>query len=118
MLKTYVEFFFPGSFMSETSTTEVSDRSTPTHVPPNAFAYRFHEIEEVTLDGEKLKGNAKNYSGMHYFGQAFTLSQVKEQFPTQKILISNMECNGWKKIVRTKIGNFQPLNDNDVVFHV
>lgn len=117
MIKTYVEFFVPGSFFSESSVKEVTDRSSPKNIPDNVFAYRFYDIEEVVLNGEKLKSNTKNHSGMYYFGKAYTLSEIKENFPSQEILISNMKCNNWKKVVKTKMGNFQPLNENDVVFN-
>lgn len=115
MKKTYVEFYFAGSFMSEISVHEVENRNRPIDIPPNAFGYSFYDREETVIDGEKLTGAIKNRSPMTYFGQAMTLDEVKRNVPNSNILISNMQCNGWDKVVRTKLGNFQPLQENDVV---
>lgn len=57
MLKHYVEFFYPGIFMSESSTKEVTDRNTAvTEVPQGVYGYRHFSREEVTQDGELLLG--------------------------------------------------------------
>jgi hypothetical protein len=114
--KTYVTFFYPGSFFPETSIREVAERSlTPDEIPNGCYAYRFHSQVEGTLDGEKVVGSPKDYSGMFYIGEVLTLEQVKEKYPTNKILISNIEGNGWDVVVRTRLGNFQPLSQGDKV---
>jgi hypothetical protein len=115
MKKTYVEFYYPGSFMSESSSHEVESRDRPASIPVNAYAYSFYDREETVVDGEKLVGLIKNRSPMTYFGQTMTIDEVKRNVPNCNILVSNMECNGWEKVVRTKLGNFQPLNEGDVV---
>lgn len=118
MLKHYVEFFYPGSFMSESSAKEVSDRNaTVTEIPQGAYGYRHFSREEVTQDGELLLGKAKDHSPMTYFGEVLTLEQVQALKPAKNydILISNMKCNGWDRVVRTVRGNFQPLNEGDKV---
>jgi hypothetical protein len=45
------------------------------------------------------------------------LDQVKVLEPAKNysILVSNMECNKWDRVVRTVCGNFQPLNEGDKV---
>lgn len=117
MTKHYVEFFYPGVFISETSTKEISNRDAKINLPKGAYGYRIFSREEVVLDGETLYGERKNYSGITYYGKILTLDDVKELEPKDhyEILISNMEINKYDKVVRTICGNFQPLDKNDVV---
>jgi hypothetical protein len=114
MNKTYVEFFYPGSFVSETSTREVADRSPITDIPKGAYGYRFYSQSEVVIDGETLTGPIKERSGMIYFGEVMSLVDVSK-LPRTEILQSNMRCNHWETVVRTVRGNFQNLNEGDQV---
>lgn len=116
MLKHYVRFSFPGAFFSEYETEEVAERNPELiTVPDGAFAYCFFDRTEEVVDGEKLIGKEKNFSPLTYFGTAYTLEEVKAQFPEYTTLISNMECNGWNRVVRTRRGNWQPLEEGDKV---
>ena len=117
MLKQYIEFFYPGSFVSETSTQEVVDRTPPDELPKGAYGYRYFAQSEVTQDGETLCGKPKDYSGTTYYGDVMTLEQVKALTPSSdyRILVSNMECNGWERVVRTIRGQFMPLHAGDSV---
>lgn len=116
-LKQYIEFFYPGLFVSESSEQEVADRTPPVELPKGAYGYRFFARSEVTHDGETLRGQPKDYSGMTYYGEVMTLEEVKALTPSgdYRILVSNMECNGWGRVVRTVRGQFMPLNDGDSV---
>ena len=52
------------------------------------------------------------------FAPKDTMEQVKAVFGNDsnyRILISNMEGNGWNAVVRTKFDQFMPLEDNDTV---
>ena len=60
-------------------------------------------------------GQPKNYSGTYYFGRVMTVSDVRKEVPNSDILISNMGGNGWKKVIRTRRGNFQPFGLEDKV---
>lgn len=117
MLRQYIEFFYPGSFVSESTVKEVKDREAPVTLPKGAYGYRYFSREEVKKGKEILSGSAKDHSPMTYYGEAFTLAQVKALTPAKdySILVSNMECNKWSKVVRTVRGNFQPLNKGDKV---
>jgi len=114
MNKTYVEFFYPGAFVSETSTCEVTDRSPVTDVPVGVYGYRFFSRSEVEVDGEVLTGADKDHSGITYFGEVMSLDDVAK-LPRTEILQSNMRGNGWASVVRTVRGNFQPINERDIV---
>lgn len=117
MLKQYIEFFYPGSFVSESSAKEVADRTPPAELPKGAYGYRFFARNEVTQDGETLRGRPKDYSGITYYGEAMTLEEVKALTPSgdYRILVSNMESNGWGRVVKTIRGQFMPLNAGDSV---
>lgn len=116
MLKHYVEFSFPVAFFSEYEIQEVAERNPKLiTVPEGAFAYRFFDRTEGVVDGETILGKSKNYSPITYFGTEYTLEEVKAQFPECTTLISNMEGNGWNRVVKTRRGNWQPLEEGDTV---
>lgn len=50
-----------------------------------------------------------------YVGELLTSADVEALEGDHKILLSNMAGNGWDPIVRTRRGNFQPFEENDVV---
>ena len=118
MLKHYIEYSFPGSFMSNLSVKELQARVVPDVLPDNCFAYRFFDKTEVAEDGEILTGPRKNESPMYYLGESLTIEDVQALPGDHEILQSNMRCNGWDNVVRTVCGNFQPLRDGDVVIAV
>lgn len=116
MLKHFVEFSFHGAFLSEYQVKEVTERNPElVTVPEGAFAYRFFDRTETSIDGEVLVGERKNISPLTYIGKEYTLEEVKDQFPECHILISNMEVNGWSRVVKTRCGNWQPLLEGDIV---
>lgn len=116
MLKHYVEFSYPGVFLDEYSHEEISERKPElVNVPKGAFAYRFYDQEQVTIEGELLKGEPKNYSAYTYFGKSYTLEEIKQEFPETTTLIRNLENNGWNRAVKTIRGNWKPLMEGDVV---
>jgi len=117
MLKQYIEFFYPGAVVSDSITQEVADRSPPAELPKGAYGYRFFARSEVTQDGETLRGQPKDYSPMTYYGEEMTLDEVKNLTPSSdyRILVSNMECNRWDRVVRTISGQFMLPNDGDLV---
>jgi hypothetical protein len=119
MLIHYVEFFYPGIFMSETNTKQVKDR-TPIKkekAPAGCYGYRFFDREEKQDKEEILLGKNKNHSGMTYFGKVYTLTEVKKMAKEKDMgcLVSNMESNDWPKVVQTIRGNWQPLEKGDTV---
>lgn len=118
--KTFVEFFYPGILVSDSESREVKSRRKPRNIPSNSFGYRFYDITVVTMpDGEELRGDRKNTSPMHYFGEVLTLEDVKKLRDKNKqdydILYSNMKNNGYDRVVNTKFGTSHPLKDDDIV---
>lgn len=116
MKKHYIEWMYPGIIVSETGVEEIPSRRRPNKVPKGAFAYRFFDRSEVNLDGEILRGDRKNVSGIVYLGgQVMTLEEVKKMPGDNKILISNMETNGWNRVIKTKNGQVMRLHPEDQV---
>lgn len=121
MLRHYVEFFYPGSFVAETEVEEVKSKdATKIQVPDGSYGFRFFDRQEITAENEKhepetLYGKPKNYSGVFYFGRIMTLDDVKREMPDATILIGNMETNKWDKVVKTRCGNFQTFKEEDTI---
>jgi len=116
MEKHYIEWLFPGFLVSETVAREVPSRTRPAKVPERAYAYRFYDQSEVELDGEILKGKSKNHSCWIFMdAELYTLEQVERLPGKNDILISNMKCNNWDTVVKTKFGQFMQLHDGDRV---
>src|SRR3989344_1115482 len=108
--KQYVEFLFPGSLFPESEIRKVPNRQASVQAPKGCFGYKFFERQETEAeDGEVLLGRPRNYSGTHYFGKVKTLNDIRREMPDQRTLISNMEGNGWDKVVQTRRGNYQPF---------
>jgi hypothetical protein len=110
----FVRFYFPGSFVSETSEREIESRDAPVDMPPRAYGYAFFDKTLAMNGKEMLWGPERNTSGITYRGEVYDLERVKREMPSERILISNMECNGYKRVVVTQRGTF-PLNDDDKV---
>lgn len=118
--KTYIEFYSPGAFLSESSTREVKTRDlSKIKMPKNAFGFRFFDIlsasvkegsQRVLVTSERI-----NVSPMHYYGgKLYTVAELKRKYPNQHTLISNIESNGYKKAIQCRTGNWQPFNTTDI----
>jgi hypothetical protein len=115
---TYVEFFYCGALVDETSVEEALSRDPgEVDVPPGAFAFRFFERESmISPAGNPLSSPRLDVSGFYYpAGRLFTAEDVKRYFPDEKILLSNMENNDLELVVLTRKGNFKPFEDDDVL---
>ena len=115
MTKHYIEFYFQGTIFAETSVKEIKDRNEHITPPKGCYGYSFFDREEVSVNGEMLFGKPKNQSGTTFFGEKYSLDEVKKQFPQEKILISNLESNDYKYVVKTIRGNWVFFNKGDKV---
>ena len=115
------EYAFPGSFVSETS-SELCRHNNADQIecPSGAFAFRFFErvTQTATLEDGRTHDHIEreNVSGWYYpGGDVLTVDNVEALDGDYGILLSNMRSNGWDRVVRTRLGNFQPLNADDAV---
>jgi hypothetical protein len=126
MKKHFVTFYGPGAFVSETMTkpidawdVEEARKMAETigeryGVAPHGFRFSTRERGEDDLDSKVTKTSATHYINC----KVETLAEIKKRAdPNEKILISNMEINGWDMVVRSTKGWAwtQPLKRGDVV---
>jgi hypothetical protein len=129
MKKHFVTFYSPGTFMAETTTEEIhawdineaikmskniKERYGAT---PYGFVFSTRERKDNELDSKEIATSGTYFLG----GKVYTLAEVKaNNDPNEQILIKNMECNGWDKII-TNNNSWkwtQPLKENDVVLDI
>ena len=110
ILKHFVVFMYRGSFVSETEEKEIKSREEIS-LPLHAYCYYFFDREDVVDGKEIFVGKKINETGCFYpNGELYTLAKVKKEMPQEHILISNMECNKWDAVVKSRKGNFIPFN--------
>ena len=124
MIKHYVTFYSPGTFVAEQSTHEVDVWSVDLAIlmskeikerygaTPYGFQFTTRERTEKDFDSREVAKSPFYYLG----GEVFTLEQLKA-LPNNKILIANMESGNYDKVViNTNSYNWtQPFGKNDVV---
>ena len=118
--KSYVEKIYRGVLFSESSISEVEERD-PMKVENDGKmqGFRFYD-KEFVVDGEKsFDGEKSNFSKWIYYGKRLSLDEVKAQYgnnPDYRILISNMEGNGYQYVCHTQAGSFLPMQEGDMTF--
>ena len=126
MKKNFVTFYSPGTFFSEQTTKEIDSWDIKIAVEMaenvgeryNATPYGFTFTERERGDGD-LDSRISKTSNMHYLGgELFTLEQIKaKNDPEDRILISNMECNKWNRVI-TNTNSWKvtlPFEDGDIL---
>lgn len=125
MRKHFVTFYSPGNFVAETTTKpigkwhkdiaiKISKAIKERHgALPYGFCFTCRENDGTALDSKEIARSRMYYLG----GDVLTLQEVKEKMPNERTLISNMECNGWDKVVinRNSYKWTQPLKGKDEV---
>jgi hypothetical protein len=120
---TYVTYLYPGTFFSEEDGREVAGRDpqrTARDAAPGVFAFSFHDIavSTVTVDGREveLRSGPIRKSPMYFIdAERLGVADVEELAGDNRILLSNMRCNGWGTVLRCRTGNFQPEGPSDIV---
>lgn len=120
----YVEILYPGILFCETSekkVKEVAPEKFAKTLPPSAFGFRYFNRTMANIKGEgEAELKKKFISGTYYIGKKMNLAEVKALKPAKnyEILISNMEINKIKHVVRCRTGNFQSLDKGDKVIEL
>ena len=128
MRRHFVTFLSPGTFVHEETTKPIEAWDTSKAIimskviterygaKPFAFVFTTRERTDKELDSRVTKRSGRYFLG----GKILTLAGVKREMPTETILISNMECNGIKKVVVNDNSwrSVQPLESDDVVLSV
>lgn len=126
MKQHFITFYSPGTLIAEQTTKPIPSwdieqaitlAATITErygAKPYGFQFSTRSRTESELDSSEVARSPMHYMNCH----VESLEEIKaRQDPNDRILISNMQCNGWNRVVRTKEGWrwTQPLLDKDVV---
>jgi len=127
MKKHFVTFYSAGTITAETTTKEIDSWDVDKAIEiskdiierygetPYAFRFSTRERTSKDLDSKITKRSGNYYLG----GKLKTFEQIKEEKnPINDILLSNMECNNWKKVITTKTGWTMPLLEEDIVLSI
>ena len=115
----WVEYRFPGTLFSETSTKQLNgpDLASEAHknFPRNAFGFQLFDVrvrKGKLEDGEKITQRDRINKDTMYFpgGKVYSVNDIKALSGDHRVLISNMEGNGWTHVVKTCQGNWQPFD--------
>lgn len=122
----FVTFYSPGAFLAETTEKPIDAWDVDTAVAmaatiterhgakPYGFRFTTRGRADDELDSKVIATGPMHYIG----GKVETLDEViARNDPSESILRTNMECNGYDRIWRTTEGWSwtQPLNADDVV---
>lgn len=120
--KTFVEFRFPGIMVTEKMVREVTERAPEKiEVPEDAFAFTFFDRFQGMVKDEDQEipvssGPVNRSKGVYYIGgQTMTKEEILAQVPDPATLISNLEDEGCDCAIKTRMGNFQPFEDDDIL---
>lgn len=129
MEKHFVRFLSAGTFVAEETTREIdswdvekaAEMSKEIVERYGSRPYGFQFITRSRNDDE-LDSRISASGGVYYInGIVHTLEDLKKaNNPDDKILISNMECNGWDKVVTTHNPYkwTQPFNADDEIINI
>ena len=127
--KHFVVFSSPGTLFSEETIREIEEWDTEKAIIMSkeikerygATPYGFHFITRGRADGDLDSKEIKRSNFYYLGGETKTLKELrKENNPGDIILIRNMECNNWDKVI---INNnswkwTQPFAKGDVLLNV
>lgn len=128
MKKHFVEFYSPGTFVSEVTEKEIDSWDTAKAIEMSkniierhgAKPYGFQFITRSRGDDD-LDSKQIDASNMYYLGaRVMTLDDVKREMPEKEILIHNMEFNKIEKVIvnDNSYRSVFPLNEDDVILEI
>jgi len=126
LIKEYVTFYSPGTFVSETTTKECKwgdveealrmSKDIKERYNATPFGFRFERWER---NDDEMNGHVSELSGMYYLGGIIkTVEEIeKECNPKDNILVQNMHSNGYKRVLvnANSYGWTQPFKEGDTL---
>lgn len=114
----FIRFFSPGMIVANTKMVRVDGgRPDPETVefPDGAYAFEIVEQDVVTDGDDEFLGASKSIGPVYYHpdSKIETLDEVRQNHPDETILISNMETNGYDRIVFSRDGHWAQFFDPD-----
>lgn len=122
----YVVFLSPGTFLAEPTTKEVDEWDVAKAVEmadgisqrhgatPYGFYFMTRARKADELDAKEIASSPMYYLG----GEIVTIDTIRSRaLKEEEILLSNMEGNGWNRIIinTNSWKVHQPLNPGDIV---
>lgn len=82
-------------------------------LPGSAYAFYFTRRTRAETDKGEVMFGAEREKSVTYYpdGESVTKEDVAK-LPDCRILLRNMECNNWDRVVRSRLGNYQPFNED------
>lgn len=126
MEKDFVIFYSPGTLVAETTICPIDSWNLDVAIQmsrkirerhgarPYGFCFITKRRTDEELDSREIKRSCMYYLG----GSVLTLREVRaRKDPRDKVLISNMECNGYDRVVQNDNSYrwTMPLKEGDVV---
>jgi hypothetical protein len=120
-------FRMPGALFNEDQAEEIRAPQpdlAAAIAPRQAFAFTLYERPVVDFEFDTRRFRVvpipQNESRVYYIGPAsvWTQAEIRIMVDSGKVdrtLLANMEGNGWERVVRTRLGNWQPFEDGDVI---
>ncbi len=122
--KKYIEFIYSDIVLSESSKKVIENRViTKVEVSEKAIGFRFFDTLETTIevDGKpvKLMSERIDESAMFYYGgRVYTREELAQEASGNQTLLDNMDRHGWNKVIKTRMGNFRPFKDTDILISI
>ena len=115
--KIFITFYYPGFFFSETATYEVANEEKAikkANADKYWFRYELSRREDI-VDGKKTyEGEEEVYKTVVFAKEICTLEDIERMDKEGKDignLLINMKVNHYKKVVKTRRGNWQPWEE-------
>lgn len=120
--KYWIEFWHGGRFFAETTKVDCAKLPNPFEVefPEGAFCFTMHKRTDVHNGYEVFTGKAERVGPKYYHPMSLVvhIDRIRRRaLPSEKILLSNMEINGWDLVIQCHPhGNFQPFDkQSDII---
>lgn len=111
----WVRFYSPGSIVNNEWSIDQKNQPKPEDIewPDNAYCFTINKRVDV-IDGDKVyKGEPEQIGPIYYHpdSKVETLDEVNQNPNATDILVRNMECNDWEKIIWSRWNNWpQPFD--------
>lgn len=114
--KHWIEYVSPGSFFPEKWIKKCKKGTTARDIkwPKNAYAFSLWKRTDIIEGKKTFRGKYERIGPLYYHPDSVieSLSEAKNNPNSTRILISNMESNGWDYIVWNRWGHGPQPYDN------
>lgn len=121
----YIKWLAPGAFFPEDWSEKLESKCLEVlslKIPRDVYAFSFYDVKIVdAVDEEGVPHEISsiiNKSCRYIIGEVFTVDQIKSLGEEFRILASNVSQYETKSGIKTHLGNWQPLLEDDVVLSV